>query len=238
MRKYVMLGAGVFCLLFTFCQTPVGERKQEAVNAEKQDSYEDLKLRIDKMHDSLSALYEKGATAQKDSLVDVARNYVFAVITHDLFKQWLGTPWDFNGCTHVPKQGKIACGQFVNAVLCDAGFDIPRNRWAQMASEPVIQILSPHLKRFSNKSIEEVQLYIKGRGDGLYLVGLDCHVGYIYKSGKEIKFVHSSYYEPEKGVMMEELDSENPLKNSKYRVVGKILDDEMMRKWLRREKYE
>jgi hypothetical protein len=138
----------------------------------------------------------------------------------------------------VPGQGKIACGQFVNAVLCDAGFDIPRNRWAQMASEPVIQILSSDLKRFSNKPIGKVKDYIKGREDGLYIVGLDCHVGYIYKRGAEIKFVHASYYKPEQGVMMEELGSENPLKNSKYRVVGKILDAEMMRNWITRKKYE
>lgn len=233
-----MLGAGVFCLLFTFCQPQTNQPKQETAKAEKQESYEDLKLRIGKMHDSLSLLYEKAGVRKKDSLVEVARNYVFATITQDIFKQWLGTPWDFNGCTHVPKQGKIACGQFVNAVLCDAGFDIPRNRWAQMASEPVIQILSSDLKRFSNKPIEKVQAYIKSCPDGLYIVGLDCHVGYIYKKGNEIKFVHASYYKPEEGVMMEELDSENPLKNSKYRVVGRILSDEMLRKWLLKQEFE
>lgn len=232
-----MLGAGVLCLLCSFCQTQTTHTQQQVTTAKK-ESYEDLKLRIGKMHDSLAVLYEKAGAAQKDSLVEVARNYVFAIITNDLFTQWLGTPWDFNGCTHVPGQGKIACGQFVNAVLCDAGFNIPRNRWAQMASEPVIQILSSDLKRFSNKPIEKVQAYIKGRADGLYIVGLDCHVGYIYKSGNKIKFVHASYYKPEEGVMMEELDSENPLKNSKYRVIGKILSDEMMRKWLLKQEYE
>jgi hypothetical protein len=40
------------------------------------------------------------------------------------------------------------------------------------------------------------------------------------------------------GVMAKELDIHNPFKDSKYRVVGKILDDEMMKSWILGKKIE
>lgn len=232
------LGAGLLCLFFAQCEPREVRGTNYKIRSKEKETYEELKARVCMVQDSLSKAYQYANKKQKDSLLEVARQFVFETITKDFFPQWLGTPWDFNGCARSPGKGKIACGQFVNAVLSDAGFDIPRNHWAQLASEPVIKILSSDLKRFSNKPIKNVVTYIKGREDGLYIVGLDMHVGYIYKSGKTMKFVHSSYYDPEKGVVAEELDSENPLKDSKYRVVGKILDDEMMKKWIMKQKYE
>ncbi|HXB41304.1 MAG TPA: hypothetical protein VNZ49_12230 [Bacteroidia bacterium] len=242
MKKNSVLGAGLLCLFFTYCAPQEGqEAGDEGSNdypKKKQETYDELKAHVNAMQDSLSKNYQTANDKQKDSLIEIARQFVFTSITKDFFPHWFGTPWDFNGCTKVPGEGKIACGFFVNAVMSDAGFDIPRTRWAQMASEPVIKILSSDLKRFSNKPVDKVKAYIKGREDGLYVVGLDNHVGYIYKSGCTVKFVHSSFYEPEKGVMAEEIDSENPLKYSKYRVIGKILDDDMMKKWITKTRIE
>ena len=47
-----------------------------------------------------------------------------------------------------------------------------------------------------------------------------------------MKFVHSNYYHPEIGVMSEAINSENPLKHSKYIVIGKLLSDEMIVSWI------
>ncbi len=55
--------------------------------------------------------------------------------------------------------------------------------------------------------------------------------------GEEIKFVHSNYYQRDIGVMSEELDSDNPLKDSNYRVIGKIIDDAMIENWILNLKY-
>lgn len=74
-------------------------------------------------------------------------------------------------------------------------------------------------------------------GDGLYLVGLDCHVGFIIVKDETIKFVHSNYYQPEIGVMSEGIISENPLNDSRYRVIGKLLSDKMMIKWINETAY-
>ncbi len=159
------------------------------------------------------------------------------MITTDIFNCWYGTPWDFNGQTRTPQQGSIACGYFVTGVLYDAGLNIPRVNWAQQASEVFITKMSNDIKRFSNVSVEEVKLYLKKKGNGLYIVGLDKHVGFVFVKGEEIKFVHSNYYQRDIGVMSEELDSENPLKDSNYRVIGKIIDDAMVENWILNLKY-
>ena len=79
---------------------------------------------------------------------------------------------------------------------------------------------------------------MKERGNGLYIVGLDCHVGFIYVKDNDIKFVHSNYYRPATGVMSEDFETNNPLNASKYRVLGKLLDDKMIENWIRNTRYE
>ena len=86
--------------------------------------------------------------------------------------------------------------------------------------------------------MKAVDTYIKKSGNGLYVVGLDCHVGFVCNSNDSITFVHSSYYEPEIGVMSQKLDSQNPLKDSKYRVFGKIMDDTMIEAWILGKKFQ
>jgi len=93
-------------------------------------------------------------------------------------------------------------------------------------------LASKNIKRFSNRPIAEVEKYLKKKGDGLYLVGLDNHIGFIIVKNNTMKFVHSNYYHPEIGVMSEAINSENPLKHSKYIVIGKLLADEMIVNWI------
>jgi hypothetical protein len=57
-------------------------------------------------------------------------------------------------------------------------------------------------------------------------------VGFIVVRSGQARFVHSSYYHPEVGVMSEPLEGNNPLANSHYRIVGSLLDDPMMIKWI------
>ena len=72
------------------------------------------------------------------------------------------------------------------------------------------------LKRFSNCPISEVERYLLKAGEGIYLVGLDNHVGFISVKDSTINFIHSNYYYPEIGVMSESITSENPLHDSRY----------------------
>lgn len=174
----------------------------------------------------------------KDSILKEARNYLFEIITNEVFPAWYGTKWDFNGMTRKPQNGKIACGYFVTNTLSDVGYKIPRIKWAQSPSEIFIKKLAAKdLKRFHNVSMTEIEKYLKAKGDGLYLVGLDFHTGFIVVKNGNSKFVHSSYYFPETGVMSENINSRNPLSDSKYRVIGKLFSDEMILNWINEKPY-
>ncbi|MCD4654354.1 hypothetical protein K8T06_10535 [bacterium] len=155
---------------------------------------------------------------------------------------WIGTPWDFNGISQTPNAGKIACGYFVTAVLHDAGFNIDRRKLAQQPSENIIKTMisdENRIHRFSHTSMEDFNSFMKDAADGVYIVGLDIHVGFIIKTKDETCFIHSSYYDPPLSVIKQALDEESPLKDSKYRVIGNILDDpEAIRMWLIQELFK
>ena len=218
-------------LLFLFSGSAVGQSHYE--------KYLELNKGIIMKKDSLLNEYHREFLVEKDSIIINSREFLFNTVTGDLFSYWYGTPWDFNGHSKIPQQGTIACGYFVTTVLLHAGFNVPRIKWAQSASEVFIKKLAPHnLQRFHNKPVSDIVKYLKDTGPGLYLVGLDNHVGFITVKNDSIHFVHANYYEPDIGVMSQEIDSENPLKDSKYRIIGKLLTDEMVIKWLQNIPYE
>ncbi|WP_299624255.1 hypothetical protein [uncultured Tenacibaculum sp.] len=87
-----------------------------------------------------------------------------------------------------------------------------------------------------NKPITDVEEYLINSGNGLYLVGLDSHTGFIYVDQDKVRFIHADYYEPEKGVVSEKLNSYSPIAHSKYRVIGKLMSDQMIISWLKNER--
>lgn len=194
--------------------------------------YSALKLRIEARRQAFGAQYAQADSAGRAIILESARTYLFDRITLDLLPAWYGTPWDFNGTTRTPGEGAIACGYFVNTVLQDAGFRLPRIKWSQMAAEPVTLKLSHEVKRFRDRPVGEVITYVVDRGNGLYNVGLDNHVGFVVVRAGVARFVHSNYYHREVGVMSEPLDSANPLADSRYRLLGRLLGDEMMMAWV------
>jgi hypothetical protein len=82
-----------------------------------------------------------------------------------------------------------------------------------------------------------VREYVLREAKGIYVVELDHHAGLIINYGKDmVRFVHSNYYLPVESVVSEDLNSVKPLRDSKYRVVGKLLDDKRVRRWLSGER--
>ena len=203
-----------------------------------QETYEELKNRIKEKQQHFSKIYASSDTAKQKEIVQQAQVYLTTAISDSLFSYWYGTPWSFNGTSKVPKQGSIACGYFVTGILSDAGFQIPRVKWAQSASEPVIVKIASNVQRFHNQPMSKLIDYLNKQGDGLYIVGLDYHVGFIVKRYNDYRFIHSSYYQPEIGVMSEPIEGRNPLNDSKYRVIGKLLDTEMTRNWVNGVQYQ
>lgn len=204
----------------------------EGKKEERLPAYEDLISSVENQRVIFQNEYEKADESVRIQILERAERYLLKTITTDFFKQWDGTEWDFNGTTRIPRKGKIACGYFITTVLSDAGFKIPRVKWAQQASEYYITRFSSDVQRFSNQTPESMKSYFLKRPDGLYIAGLDSHVGFVYKSGDEVTFTHASYYDPKIGVQTEQLIGDNPFAKSAYRVVGRLLDKEMIEKWI------
>lgn len=180
----------------------------------------------------LAAEYRQ--SANKKAVLEKANKVLVSAIYNEIFPAWYGTDWDFYGTTEIPREGKIACGYFVTTVLRDAGVKVQRVSLAQQASENIIKSLTtaPFIKRFHNANIENFVADVKNQGEGLYVVGLDVHVGFILHDGGEVWFIHSSYGEPSEVVKEKALESVI-LTSSKYRVLGKIsADNQFILKWL------
>jgi hypothetical protein len=161
-----------------------------------------------------------------------ARDAVTRAIRQDVMPFWFGTTWEFYGTTEIPGEGTIACGYFVSTVLRDAGFLVDRVLLAQQPAEHIIKTLVPpaDVARFRNRPVQEVVQHVAAGGPGLWLVGLDYHVGFLHTDGQDVEMCHSSYLDPGHVVCEPALTSEAMV--SRYRVVGRLMSDEMLDAWL------
>lgn len=162
-----------------------------------------------------------------------------ACLVDQVFPAWYGTPWDFYGTTLVPGEGAIACGYFVTTALLQVGLRIARVTLADQPSEMMIKnLVTPGaIKRFSDAPVARVAGAIRAWGGGLYLVGLDRHTGFVVNRSGELRFVHSSYYEDQMQVVSQPFAETSPLTDSRYRVFGKLLGDDMILRWIRGETF-
>ena len=196
--------------------------------------YDAVQEKLSKQREQLASAYQAANTASKKQvLIEQARGSFIASIT-TLLPYWYGTPWNFNGTSEKPQQGNIACGYYVSTILRDSGLEIERVKLAQQASENIIKSLTndTYIKRFSGQSIEEFLAVVDDWGEGLYVVGLDYHVGYLWHDGEQMHFIHASALPPRRAISEPALTSP-ALTNSRYRVIGKISDDDkLIEKWL------
>lgn len=198
-------------------------------------NYTLLKEKIDFSRNHYHGLYE---TAAEDSLKSEILGSTEGLLTHmlvdSLLPYWEGTRWSFGGYTARPRHGSIACGYFVTTILRDAGFDIDRIRAGQMGAINLIHKLvdEKNVARNYRMSTQQLSQYVLNKGEGVYLLGLDEHIGFVvYKNG-EMNFVHSSKLQPA-CVKTEPLLKSRSVSGSKYKIVGAITQDEaLLRKWL------
>ncbi|HLP37319.1 hypothetical protein [Lacibacter sp.] len=144
-------------------------------------------------------------------------------IVDSIIPYWYGTKWNFYGTTEVPQTGSIACGYFVTTVLRDARLHINRIKLAQAASEEMMKIVchKKSIKRFRHTPIQDFVKNLRQLENGLYIVGLDFHTGFIYHENEQLHFIHASYQTPQI-VIQQNVHESTILAASKYKVVGKV----------------
>ncbi len=145
------------------------------------------------------------------------------LIVDSIIPYWYGTKWNFYGDTQEPQKGSIACGYFVTTVLRDAGLHINRVKLAQLASEEMIKTVCHRksVKRYSNTPIQTFLADVQQLENGLYVIGLDFHTGFIYHNNKELYFIHASYQTPQM-VIRQNASESSILASSKYKVIGRV----------------
>ena len=153
-----------------------------------------------------------------------------------LMRCWLGTEWDFNGTETTPGAGKIACGYYVSTIMRDCGFQIERIKLAQQASQTILLTFLPRedLSIQVGKDYKSYMQSFRERDHGIYIIGLDKHVGFIVYNEEGIRFLHSGGIH--KKVVDEDEDKAWSIKNSDYRVIGNLTKNrELLRRWLQAE---
>lgn len=231
----LLISLVITCCLMTGCiaqsklptveNVPVNLPQSNEIYSEKVKSIQTKRI-------ELADKYRR--SSNKSAIFNEVRQNFITAVADGIIPFWYGTDWDFYGTTQTPKEGKIACGYFVTTILRDAGVKISRVSLAQQASENIIKSLTTakFIKRFNNAKIDNFVVDIKKQGEGLYVVGLDNHVGFILNDGSEVWFIHSSYVEPSEVIKEKAIDSPI-LSGSKYRVTGRIsADDTFLLKWL------
>jgi len=202
-------------------------------------AYSETKAAIEARRLLLAQTYQASDSAEeKSALLSKAGLELQKIITSDLAPHWYGTPWSFSGTSQIPGEGSIACGYFVTTLLRDAGFNLERVKLAQQASENIIKalVLPASIKRFSGKPLDRFLNDARALGNGIYIVGLDYHVGFISVEESGAYFIHSSYQEPF-AVVRESAQTSQILADSRYRVIGKLADEKLLIGWLTQQHF-
>ena len=224
-RFYIIFGFSMLCLLIILSGRYAYIKSKYPVILEN----------IESTRNEFAGSYKSAKTHQeKEKIIDQASYYLNEILPNKLFPAWYGTPWSFNGDANHPFHGTIACGSFVEIVLKHAGFVID-SRMSAQPSEYIIKNICENktIVRFSNVPIASFNNEVQNLGDGIYIVGLDSHVGFLYVLKGKYRFVHSHGYL----FVLSEIPSLSPiLRMSKYRVVGKLFNNKMIEQWLNGKK--
>lgn len=210
--------------------------KEEAKRLEFQAQYQERISEISQERKRFQGKWKKARSAQAQrKIVQEASIFLEHQIVTKLFPAWVGTDWDFNGITLAPREGAIACGYFVSTILHHAGFNHHRNKVGQLPSTKMIPLFSQKIQTFQSydEPLDKFKKRIFEMGTGLYVVGMDTHVGFLWNQGERIYFIHSSYYDPKSEVVIELVDTRNPLSDSRWRMVGKILGEKNVAAWIK-----
>jgi hypothetical protein len=173
----------------------------EGIPARAAAEYEAILTQIGEKRAAFATRYRAAAEADRPALRDEAARYLLATIVDQLFPRWLGTPWGLGKNStstrpHLPGM-TVGCSYFVTSILENAGLRLD-DRYA-FAQAPALRIqasLAPAagaIHRFTSIAPARLADEIAALGDGLYLIGLDRHVGFVVVRDSTVRFVHASY---------------------------------------------
>lgn len=206
----------------------------ETDTAQHQKSYKRLLKQIKQERAGLRAGLDKGTID-----IDSVGNYFTRIMRDSIFHYWYGTPWDFNGYTNNPRDGLVACGYFISTPLKHIGLNVNRYKLAQQGAEPIILSVNGDSPVFQTSDLQELEKHLNTEpADGLYVIGLSYHVGYILRENGENFMVHADYNDPV-AVCKKSFTTDKALPASSIYVLGKLSGNaDFLNTWLRGNKVE
>ena len=201
--------------------------RPEKVEAPDLSSYSSTLACIEESRIKLKKELEASGTKNFDKAADLWTDFM----VDSIFPYWYGTEWDFNGHTDSPRKGQIACGYFVSTTMRHSGIKLDRYKLAQKAASDIINevCVKGSAKWFS--LLDDLSNHIKGRPDGLYVLGLDYHVGFVLRENGKNYFIHSDYFNGK--VTKEELKKSTAANSTDRYYIGSLSENkELMKRWL------
>lgn len=174
-----------------------------------------------------------------------ARTFTRTAMREVVLPAWLGMPWGLgpDSTPTRPHQAGtvIACGYFVSSTLENLGLKLDtRFRFAQAPALHAQRSLAPaprDLHVFFSIPGDLLARKIAALGEGLYVIGLNNHIGFVDVRGEEVRLIHASYT-GEQLVTDEPLAAAQVIANSRaagYFVTPLLQDDRLVEHWLRGE---
>lgn len=190
---------------------------------EAKESYADARAAIERQRRSF-----QNQTGRQEPIAEFIVRSVETLSTH-----WVGTRWG-RGIPQLkePGPGKINCGTFVGTILSHVGFRVNVKKLQRQPSQMIIASFVPRSRRrkLVGVTMNRFLSSVREMGPGLFIIGLDLHVGLLLQTDNELRFIHSSVMP---GWVVNEDATIAPLiKNSGYRVVGKLLGRGNIASWL------
>ncbi len=212
------------------CDRPRATREQLA---RQSAAYPAITSAVERERARLAAQWRAAAGGQEETRVlDRARDALGRILADRILPAWNGTPWSLGGTATGPGEKPVACGYFVSTALEHAGLRVERRRLGQQAAENIVRSLVPadRVARFRRAPLDLFLDAVASGGDGVYIVGLDYHVGFLVIQGGASFFHHASRQAGQ--VVREPAVLSRALATSSYRVVGKLFDRGLARTWL------
>lgn len=202
------------------CNSP---QQPQETNSSPQRTYEEVCANIPSIRASL-----------KDDEAVPTRIAAFLEqeLTDSIFPHWYGTPWNYSGTTTIPHTDSIACGYFVTTTLQHMHVNLDRVALAREPASSIIYSLCEEssIETFGNNDLDALEQYLHQHEDGLWILGLDNHVGFVEKTEGQLFVIHSS---PVNGVERAPLRQPGIIRRSKLFMVGKLFEDKsFLTSWL------
>lgn len=202
---------------------------------QKQKNYDEIKASIEKDRLEFKRQIDAATTAaEKNTIVVKAQKYLAKALIAEVAPAWYGTYHDYNGAVNKPGgrdtvKESIACGYFVGTVLAHMGFRLDRKDLGRQNSPWLIRSVSHPIKTetYWRESHYKVVEDIIEEGPGVYVVGMDKHVGFIVYDGSKTAFLHSY-----KHVRSQRMSERSLFSISRWVMVGKTFGFKMTADWI------